>query len=923
MNSKQFGLTEYNDIILSLYDANPIASVGDSVKKAPESENKSDKPKGPKVRKVGSKSLAKETYKMRLAAVANLKLRKRMFEYEKQRFKQLEVSLGKLLGKEEDTELKLKKTKKKEEEEKKFDWSKLLRRLFRGLARRLKIAIKRKIPPKWRKRWNNLKRQVRVRSKKLWRDLTRPIRQTGRALQNLPARTFRGVTDLFTDAGRARSLGRANASYARYIKGTANLGDKFRLLGRGLITPSQALSKGGPGALAQPITPNIFRDTFDQLGRPVQGIRSGIAQGTTAISDAYKVGKANLIKGTTATVDFLGNQFKRFTNFAGTAGDEALKGTNRWLDDAIAFGGRVAGTLNKWGRTLANPQTYIKIKNQFVSGLDKLKGAAKALYDDFLAYVAQHPKFKNIIESRVGKKVFSKLGSRALGRILGRLLVGVGTVLAIWSSVEKFAAGDYEGAVIAILGAIPLIGIPFIVVDVLREFFPESYEKIAQDITGKTQDERNQAISEGVERVGTAMEQKALNNPGFGGPIGGGFAEGGLLPAKPQLVLVGEGGEEEFIVPKSKLNYFLGSDSALQVLNAGASAVFSSASEYLKGSGLYSEASSLIPELAMAKELPETPVEKFKGKQITKLSVADKIRESIVEAFTSIWKKIKGLIPNVLGAAANALGGTFDLLTGGAANAATRFDLDLSGMSSDGVFNTGLKTGKSAYIGGSSDYHIDTKFNASLSMEEKVAMMDQLAAGYAAQGRKIEFSNSMIANEVWNPNASMEEKSALLQRAFEAHNIPRGRAIDQGGFNSIDYYAPLMEQNRFGKSVEGNDILIPTVGGADVNYHQGGGYGAFVTLTDENGNVILKTGHGDTRTAKSGSVDVSALNKDKPSVGPTPEPNPADLLSLLTPSTAQTSNPQVVPLPMPMPASSTTGLTTPQYQSWGLGILGN
>ena len=38
-------------------------------------------------------------------------------------------------------------------------------------------------------------------------------------------------------------------------------------------------------------------------------------------------------------------------------------------------------------------------------------------------------------------------------------------------------------------------------------------------------------------------------------------------------------------------------------------------------------------------------------------------------------------------------------------------------MSSEGVFNTGLKTGKSAYIGGSSDYHIDTKFNSSLKFK--------------------------------------------------------------------------------------------------------------------------------------------------------------------------------------------------------------
>ena len=922
MNSKQFGLTEYNDVILSLYDANPIASVGDSVKKAPESENKSDKPKGPTVRKVGSKSLAKETYKMRLAAVANLKLRKRMFEYEKQRFKQLTVEIGKLSKGDKDTEVKLKKKKKEVEEDKGFNWSKFLRRLFRGMARRLKIAIKRKIPPKWRKKWNNLKRNVQVRSKKFWKNLTRPYRQAGRALQNLPARTFRGVTDLFTDAGRARSLSRTNASYARYIKGTANLGDKFRLLGRGFISPAQALSKGGPGALAQPITPNIFRDSFDQLGKPLEAARSGLATGANFVSDTFQTGKANLIKGTTAATDFLGNQFKRLGNFAMSKGDEALKGTNRWLDDAMAFGGRVVGTLTKWGNVLKDPQTYVKIKNGFVAGVDKLKGAAKALYDDFIAFVAQHPQFKKIVESRIGKKVFSKLGARALGKLLGRLIVGVGTVLAIWSSVEMFAAGDYEGAVIAILGAIPLVGIPFIVIEILRELFPESWEKIAQDITGKTKDERNKAIVEGVERVGTAMEQKALNNPGFGGPIGGGFAEGGLLPAKPQLVLVGEGGEEEFIVPKSKLNYFLGSDAALQVLNAGASAVFSSASEYLKGTGLYSEASSLIPELALGKELPETPTEKFKGKQITKLSVADKIKKAIVDAFTSIWEKIKSLIPKVpkvvTDAAGNLFGGLSNIFLGGPASAATmppNFNMNAAAI--DGTFATGLKTGASQHIGGSSDYHIDTKFSKSLSMEDRVKMMDKLAESYAARGRKIEFSNAAVSGKVWNKNATMEEKLALLQAAQNAHGHSRHSQYD-----SIDYYIPSTGETRFGKSAEGAEILVPTVEGGKVNYGQGGGYGAFITLTDEKGNVILKTGHGDIRGAKTGSVNISSINKNKPSVGPTPEPDPNFFLKLLNP-VAQAQQPQVIPMPLPSPAPSPLALSTPQYQSWGLGILGN
>ena len=209
---------------------------------------------------------------------------------------------------------------------------------------------------------------------------------------------------------------------------------------------------------------------------------------------------------------------------------------------------------------------------------------------------------------------------------------------------------------------------------------------------------------------------------------------------------------------------------------------------------------------------------------------------------------------------------------------------------SGGAFNTGLKTGKSQYIGGSSDYHIDTKIKSDLSMEKKIAMMDQLASGYIAQGRNIEFSNAGVKDEIYNPNASFEEKADLLQRAFEAHNLPRGRAVNQGGFNSIDYYAPLIEDSqatggkgRFRKSVEGQDILIPTMGGTEVEYHQGGGYGAFVALTDENDEVLLKTGHGDVRGARSGQVQLSdsqnqmVSTPQQPTVTPpqdSPEPMP-------------------------------------------------
>ena len=184
-----------------------------------------------------------------------------------------------------------------------------------------------------------------------------------------------------------------------------------------------------------------------------------------------------------------------------------------------------------------------------------------------------------------------------------------------------------------------------------------------------------------------------------------------------------------------------------------------------------------------------------------------------------------------------------------------------------GTYGTGLKTGPSSKIGGSSAYHIDSQFKSSLSMEEKVKMMDDLAAAYAARGRKIEFSNNAVAGQVWNSESSMEEKMALLQKAFEAHQIPRGREVDAGGFNRIDYYIPKIEENRFGASAEGAEILVPTRGATTMDYAQGGDYGAFVNLKDKDGNVIFRTGHGDVRGARSGSVDLSKAKSASPTTG--------------------------------------------------------
>lgn len=172
------------------------------------------------------------------------------------------------------------------------------------------------------------------------------------------------------------------------------------------------------------------------------------------------------------------------------------------------------------------------------------------------------------------------------------------------------------------------------------------------------------------------------------------------------------------------------------------------------------------------------------------------------------------------------------------------------------AYATGLKTAQSQFIGGSSDYHIDTKFPDNLPIEQSVAMVDQMSRAYAQQGRVIEFSNSAVQDEVYDHNASYSTKLALLKRVFSAH-APRG------GWRSMDYYIPLKKDSertggrgRFiiGGSAERAEIVTPTMPGGSIEYHEGGKYGSFVVVVDANGKVISKTGHGDIRDSKAGTI---------------------------------------------------------------------
>ena len=193
-----------------------------------------------------------------------------------------------------------------------------------------------------------------------------------------------------------------------------------------------------------------------------------------------------------------------------------------------------------------------------------------------------------------------------------------------------------------------------------------------------------------------------------------------------------------------------------------------------------------------------------------------------------------------------------------------------------GALKTGLVTGPSAYIGGSSAFHIDTQIMKSVPMRQKIAMVDQMAAGYDKQGRFMEFSNPGVAGERWDVNMSYDEKVRLLERVFAAHSHSMYR--DR---NSMDYYIPKKGVNRFDKSAEGAEILAPTVGGSQASFASGGGYGNFVEIKDSKGQVIARTGHGDTRVGRrSGTIDISGPQiSTTPGTVATASPTPAAAVS--------------------------------------------
>lgn len=183
-------------------------------------------------------------------------------------------------------------------------------------------------------------------------------------------------------------------------------------------------------------------------------------------------------------------------------------------------------------------------------------------------------------------------------------------------------------------------------------------------------------------------------------------------------------------------------------------------------------------------------------------------------------------------------GGTdvFENLTFGGASSNSSSGSGNASVVTAGSFASGIYTGPAATIGSGSAYHIDSKFPKTMSWEQIDAYFLAMAEGYAANNRRIEFSNRAVTGQVYDPNAPQSDRIAMLQRAAAAH-APRS-------LHSFDYYVPLNGTDRWSSSVEDVEMILPSVPGGRVDYASGGRYGYYVRVYDADGNFVYITGHG-------------------------------------------------------------------------------
>jgi len=211
MESSQLGLHDYNDAILSVYGANPVVQMAASPSEQVDVEEPTEQLPTKKEKRIKKGTLFTETLKLKKAALLNLSLAKRIFDYEQSRLRELTTEIGELQPSR--TRAESYSDKEKEEKEEKSGigglFSRFFRNLFSKLGKVLSLKFRRSIGRKNRLRLKKLQRTYRkskIVSKRFARNLTKPFRQTSRFFKSLPKKAWKGIKGLASTANQVRKV---------------------------------------------------------------------------------------------------------------------------------------------------------------------------------------------------------------------------------------------------------------------------------------------------------------------------------------------------------------------------------------------------------------------------------------------------------------------------------------------------------------------------------------------------------------------------------------------------------------------------------------------------------------------------------------------------------------------------------------------
>jgi len=343
----------------------------------------------------------------------------------------------------------------------------------------------------------------------------------------------------------------------------------------------------------------------------------------------------------------------------------------------------------------------------------------------------------------------------------------------------------------------------------------------------------------------------------------------------------------------------------------------------LKTTGLLSEAAGYIPELSYAKEFDSTPGKKTDAKQHQKLSIGDKIKNKIVDAFKSIWEKIKSFIPKIPDGvkdfAGNMVSGLFNMFTSPASAATMPTGSLVAPSAGSADFGAVSGTSGSVAYGGKQQTRLSVAYSPFKSSD------------IASKGI------SIISGKGFRQSTGSNHKGYDLPApqgtplyAYLPGKILRNERISGYGY-AVEWQDSIYKQKHFfahmmapGPLKAGQEFQQGALLGQTGDTGTPGSYHLHWEIGGQGSEIDPGQWVNSHPLPQKGPADPAPLNKNKPNVEPTPEPDPGNFLKMLTASNAPVIQ-QQAPIPIPMPSSG-GALTLPSqsnYGSWGLNIYGN